>query len=501
MKTRSISPELTNSRLLATTATAEQRWHSTARIEALVIRLIAVSQFSLFAYFLYRTAIFSPISDSFAYIDSFMRYRAGEMSLWAYLWRAHGEHHLLWIRLLTWADVEFVGTRGIPFMAAATAAISGTAALVWGQLVRALPKEAPTTSLALLAPMLVLSSPNVTDCSVPINTTYPLTVFFVTLAIVLFANDGKSPHPQARAAAAIPAAFAASFGTAAGLLAWPILAWLAWRQRRKAWFAVWAGLGVCYILFYAHDINPIGLAPAMEKDVVAFTSAAHLRKLFNYFFAFLGLPLTREPRLELIGGALGVALFLSGAAIVLIATLSERLNTRLDRIAVGMIMLGLAAAALASIGRSDMIEEVKVPVRYALFTTALHVGLLCIVLPRLAVRARILACWAAVVFAAALLVQQVFVGRAATRIAAGIAEEADCFAEGKPRLPISKILTPAPEGAIHVIAALRQQGLLAPRARDCAAPKAHSGGDASRPWRTSKTRLLQYLRPRVLMQG
>jgi hypothetical protein len=74
------------------------------------------------------------------------------------------------------------------------------------------------------------------------------------------------------------------------------------------------------------------------------------------------------------------------------------------------------------------------------------------------------------VLAAALLVQQVFVGRSAARIASGIAKEADCFAEGKPRLPISRVVTRAQADAERVLAALRRQELLAPRPRDCAAP-------------------------------
>ncbi len=404
-------------------------------MQAVLIRLIAAAHFGLFAYVLVRTAISSPISDMFGYVDHYLRYRAGQVSLPDYLWRAHGEHHLVWIRLFTWIDVERFGTRGIAFMAAATAAIAATAAVTWRELARAMPKHAPTRSLDLLAAMLILSTANVTDCSVPINTTYPLTVFFVVLAIVLFAADPHvAAHPQARAAAAVPAAFMASFGTAAGLLAWPILGWLAWRERRKGWLALWAGAGLCYILFYSHDINPIGLAPALEKDAGAFTSAAHLRKLADYFFAFLGLPVTREPQFELLGRALGMALFLCAAAAVLVATLTTRLNTTLDRIAIGMILLGLGAAALATIGRSDMIEEVQVPVRYTMFTTALHVGLLCIVLPRWAARAADVVLWAGLMFAAALLVQQIFVGRSAARIAQNIALEADCFAQGTPRL-------------------------------------------------------------------
>ena len=44
----------------------------------------------------------------------------------------------VWTRLLTWADVARFGTRGIPFMAAATAAITSTVAIVSWQLFCAL---------------------------------------------------------------------------------------------------------------------------------------------------------------------------------------------------------------------------------------------------------------------------------------------------------------------------------------------------------------------------
>jgi hypothetical protein len=103
-----------------------------------LIGLIAAAHFGLFVYFLVATAVSSPISDMFAYIDAYLRYRAGEVSLVEYLWRAHGEHHLVWTRLLTWADVARFGTRGIPFMAAATAAITSTVAIVSWQLFCAL---------------------------------------------------------------------------------------------------------------------------------------------------------------------------------------------------------------------------------------------------------------------------------------------------------------------------------------------------------------------------
>jgi hypothetical protein len=447
------------------------------RIFALSIALIATLHFALFGYFLVQTAIGSPISDMFAYIAAYLEFRAGQTSLLEYLWRAHGEHHLVWIRLLTWADVEMFHTRGIPFMAAATAAITATAFLVWQQLARAEPSLGRRTSLALLAPVLILGAANVTDCSVPINTTYPLTVFFVVLALVLFAGEpGRASVSNYRRIAALPAAFAASLGTAAGLVAWPILLWIAWRERlARNWLIMLAGVGVAYAALYAQGLNLIALAPALQADPASFLSPAHLGKFADYFFAFLGLPLTRAPAFGLIARGIGAALFLAGLAAVLIATFSRRLSTPLDRIAIGMILLAFGAAALAAVGRSDLIEEVKVPVRYTMFATALQVGILCLALPRLArhcrdARDRLLLGAFGLAMAVVLLIQQVIVGRTAAQIAQAISKEADCFAEGSPRgNEVSRVVTRFPDDAEAAIHALRNQGLLAARWSHCTA--------------------------------
>jgi hypothetical protein len=445
---------------------------------ALAIAIVAAVHFALFGYFLFRTVIGSPISDMFSYIDAYLRYRAGQTSLLDYLWRAHGEHHLVWIRLLTWVDVEIFHTRGIPFMIAATAAILATAALVWQQLRRAEPVLGSATSLGLLAPMLVLGSANVTDCSVPINTTYPLTVFFVIVALVLFADGpGPDPNTRFRRMAALPAAFCASLATAAGLLAWPVLLWIAWRERlARAWLVVLAGISVIYAIIYARDLNLIGLAPTLQKDAAAFLDPAHLRKSLDYFVAFLGLPLTRAPALATIGRIFGAMLFLAGLAAVLIATFSGRLSRRLDRVAIGMILLAFGSAALAAIGRADLADEGAVPVRYALFATALQVGLLCLVLPRLAQhyaspRSRLVLSLAGLLFAAVLLVQQILMGRTAAQIAKAISTEADCFAAGTlPAASVGKVVSRTPDGAQSVLIALRREGLLAPRLSDCQTP-------------------------------
>ena len=465
---------LTASKALPTTRSADRIKELMCRAMVSGIALVAAMHLALFGYFLWRTAITSPISDMFAYIGSYLQFRMGGMSLPDYLWRVHGEHHLVWIRMLTWADVEIFHTRGIPFIGAATAAIAATAVLVWQQLRRAEPQLGGATNLGLLAPMLILSTANVTDCSVPINTTYPFTVFFVVLALVLIAGTQEiNSNTRYRRIAAMLAAIGASMGTAAGLLAWPILLWIAWRERiGRGWLITLAGIGIFYSLFYAQGLNFLGLAPALNKDAESFVSAAHLFRLSHYFFAFLGLPFTREPAFGLIGNAIGAVLFLTGLSAILIATFSNRLSTQLDRIAIGMILLGLGAAVLAAVGRSDLEDEVKVPVRYTMFVSALQVGLLCILLPRVMryfenPRVRILQCSAGFTVALVLLIAQVFIGRSAAQIAAAISRDADCFAQGAQRGPVSTIVTRWPEDAQTVLNALRQQGLLAPRSRDC----------------------------------
>lgn len=445
------------------------------RVCAIVIALAAAAQIVSFGYLVARTEIQSPISDGFAYIDDYLQFRAGKVSLLEYLWQAHGEHHLVWIRLLTWVDVAIFHVRAIPFSIAATAAISATAILIWNELRRAEPKLGAATGLGLLGPMVILSAANATDCSVPINTTYTFTVFFAVLSLVLF---GCAERPQAKVAifriCGIMAALASSLGTAAGLLMWPILLWWAVRRRFTwPWIAVVASLGGGYCVFYLRGLQFLGLGPLYEGGIRSFLSVPHLEKLADYFLVFLGLPFTRDPRLEVLGRLVGAMLLFAGAAAALVASFSWRLNTRLDRIGVGMILFAIGAAILATVGRADMSEKVEIPVRYAIFSTMLQAALLCIILPR-SVR---FASWTGelvsglgLALSMGLLIVQIFIARAALTIADSISREADCFAEGALRGAASPVVTRWPEDADRVLAELRRLKLLAPRTNTCASP-------------------------------
>jgi hypothetical protein len=460
---------------LAATPAAAGTNGSLCKITAAGIALIAGMHFAAFGFFLFKTAITAPISDMFGYLADYLRFRGGQVALLEYLWQPHGEHRLLWTRLLTWLDVEIFHTRAIPFITAATGAILLTAGLVWYQLWRAQPRLGGSTPLGLLAPMVILSTANVVDCSVPINTTYPITVFFIVLALVLFAGAEKSDgHGNYRRTAAILAAFGAGLTTAAGMLVWPILLWTGWLGRAAgAWMAILAALGAGYTALYLTNLPVHGLAPASQMDVSSLLSAGHLGKLTDYFIAFLGLPFTREPDLGLFGRAVGLALLLLGLSTVLTSALGRRASTRLDRIGIGMILLALGSAALAAVGRSDLVDEVRVPIRYTLFATTLQVGLLFLLLPRLGrqlatPRARLVQNTAGLIIAAVLLIQQILVGRLAVQITTAISSEAECFAQGIRSGRVSDVITRDPESAQEVLMTLRQNGLLAPRSTRCA---------------------------------
>jgi hypothetical protein len=373
--------------------------------------LAAILQVALFFWFLPRTMILRPFADMFAWIGFYLAFlRSG--ALWTYLWAPHNEHHLVLIRLLTAVDVAWFHAGGLPFVVAATAAQLACALLVLGELRREPALRGPLRPLSWLGPMLLLTTAAVVDCSIPINAVYPLALVFVILSLVLFDGEAeRSPATPARRCGAVAAAAAAALGNAIGLVAWPVLLWSAWRGRAGwRWLAAIAAIALLYGGFYLHDL------PAHPPPPGAW-APAHLRKLAEYLVAYLGLPIARSPTFAQAGRVIGALLLLAGLAAALWWGLLRRAGTRLDRIAIGLILLTLGTAALAAVGRVDLEQEVAVPLRYSVLVAPLHVGLLALALPRIAgwatdARLRSVALGAGLLLAVLLIAQQILLGRA-----------------------------------------------------------------------------------------
>jgi len=421
-----------------------------------VVAILFAAQIALFALVLARTMILRPFRDMISWIDAFLT--AGRTGgVLVYLWAPHNEHHLVLIRLLTALDVSFFHASGIPFVVAATAAIVIAAVLILVELHRGAELPHSLRVLVLLGPMLLLTIGAAVDCSIPINTNYPLTVLFIVVALVLFDGEPeRTGRTTARRAASLVAAALASLANAAGLVIWPVLLWSAWRGgAKRPWLLTVSAVGLIYCFVYVHDLPPIG-----ADGSPTFFSADHVWKMTDYLLMYLGLPLSRAPALGVPARILGAVLLAAGIAAVWHDGRLPSPAVRLHRIAIGLIMAALAAAFLAAAGRADLQADVKVPVRYAIMLAPLHIGFLALALPYLAVRAtspqrQIVLLGSATLVAAALIALQIGEGRSAILASNAMVTTLDRYDAGIRDRTMQRLVFPNLATADRVLEALR----------------------------------------------
>jgi hypothetical protein len=418
----------------------------------------AAAQGTLFAVILARTVILFPFSDMISWIDYYDQAHQQSGGFLVYLWRPHNEHHMMTIRLLTALDVSTFRASGVPFIVAATTSLVVTAALIFNELRRDKCLNGPLRPLALLGPMLLLTSAAALDCSIPINAVYPLTLIFVVGALVLFDGVGETAPSNARRIAALAVAMMASLSNGVGLVVWVPLWWVAWRGGAGLrWLLAIAAVGAGYGFIYVWTLPSIQFG-----DPDQFTTLVHLAKIAEYLLAYLGLPLSCAEALRLPALALGGILLVAGCSVTL-RLVFRRSTTRSQRFAIGLVMASLAAALLAAIGRVDQETEVRTSLRYALLVAPLHIGLLVLALRFLANRAttprrQAVLLGGALAFAGALLTLQVAIGRSATTNVANILRMIDSYNAGIREPGMEKLIYPDLAVADRVLATLRTSG-------------------------------------------
>jgi hypothetical protein len=422
-----------------------------------VVAILFSVQAALFAWVLARTMILRPFWDMITWIDAFLVFGHTGGFL-AYLWAPHNEHHLVLIRLLTALDVSAFHASGIPFVVAATTAVVITAGLVTAELRRGARLPRPLRVLVLLGPMLLLTTDAAVDCSIPINSNYPLTVLFIVCTFVLFDGEPERTwRTPARRAASLFAAMLAGLANAVGLVIWPALLWSAWRGgASRLWLLTVATTGLVYCFIYVQDLPLLG-----ADGLPLFFGAGHVLKMADYLLMYLGLPISRAPALGVPARILGAGLLAAAAAVVWHDATLPRPAPRLYRFAIGMIMAALAAAFLAAAGRVDLEADVKVPVRYAVMLAPLHVGLLALALPYLANRAttprrQIVLLGSATLFAGALITLQIGEGRSAIAESTAMSATLDRYDAGIRDSAVQRLVFPNLATADRVIRTLRR---------------------------------------------
>ena len=343
---------------------------------------ITVVYVALFAYYLHRTVIVQPYWDMYSHVLRYLQFRE-DGALLAYLWEPHVQHRHVWMRLLTAFDIEVFGGVAYPIIAASAACLVGAAWLLWRETQAIAPPGLRRATGAFVV-MLVLTTVGAVDSATPINAIYPQALFFLVLALVLFDGDKEATGRRrihARRATALLAACGAAFANAAALAVWPILIWMAWRVRAgRVWMTALVAAAVAFIALYLYGL-PLDPPRSAGASEAAGGSIPRLLRMADYLVAYLGLPWTRAAALSSVGRLVGVALLAAGAWAVLRHAPMRPLDGRMNRIAVALVLFSLMSALLAAVGRVDVDPEVRVPVRYSVFLTPLHVGLLWLACP------------------------------------------------------------------------------------------------------------------------
>ena len=438
---------------LASRTASYRRSYQASEVLSVTIVVAAAAQAVLFAVFLARTIILRPFSDMISWIDVYLQARQQHGGLLEYLWAPNNEHHMPIIRLLTALDISTFHASGVPFVIAATTALVAAALLIFRELYRDRHLTGPLRLLALLGPMLLLTSAAAVDCSIPITSVYPLALVCVIAALVLF--DGEAERTRltdAKRIAAVVMAVMASLSNAVGMVVWPGLLWSAWRAARPR-----DGCSRLLQSALATGLPMRGLSSDAFEDPSHLTSFAHLTEMAVYLLTYLGLPWSRAAQLHLPALVLGGAMVVAGSVVIVRDTLLKCQTTRLQRIAVAWVIAALAAALLAAAGRVDVAPEV--PLRYALLIAPLHIGLLALVLSFFANRVvtprqqTTLLC-AGALFAAGLVALPVAAGRFATGTAATIAATIDLYDAGIREPCMEKLIYPDLAIADRVLEAL-----------------------------------------------
>jgi hypothetical protein len=408
----------------------------------LALIALASCQAALFLYYLRANIVLEPYWDMYSHLTRYLQFRADGDWL-RYLWDPHVQHRHVWIRLLTWLDAAVFSGISYPFIVAAVACQALTAALLWREARRAAP-VAVRTAAGCLAVMLVLTSVAAVDAALPINGIYPQAVLFSVLAIVLF-SDG----PPWRRIAALVAAVAAAFANTLTLVLWPILAWMAWQERKgPRWVAALVLIGAAFIVRFV-----IGLPLADQAAEATGSVGARI----GYLASYMGLPWTRAATLAVPGRLAGLVLFAVGTGLVLRRSVRRDLDRR-QRVALALMALSIASAVLAAGGRVPGQGDVPVPVRYTVLLAPLHVGLLLLALPHAAARLTP-ATGLALTAAALLVVQQVGTGEAAIENTARIRTEVRRFAAGVTEPEMERVVFDDLPEARRQLEAIQRAGL------------------------------------------
>ncbi len=421
-----------------------------------VFALVAITaiHLAIFAYVAVAGLVRQPYSDMFDFLKAeFAFEKTGDLA--AYLAAEHNHQHLVWVRVLTAIDVQAFHGTGVIFALAAGLSMLMGAIVIGRELWRSASRRIVGAAAAAITVLLLMSTVNAINVTQPINSVYAIASGFAALAIVLFERAESAPgRTILYAVLALLAGLSAAAGSAAGVAVFPVLMVSAVRN----------------------PVNRSLLAPALIVGLAAMgvvggalmsggnstAGGPHLAKMADYFLSYAGMPWSAIRGVSRVRVAIGLVATSLSAVLLWRGSRRDGGAGRLERIGLDLILFALGTAIMAALGRVDESDQVIVPVRYAIFMSALQVGVICVLTPALTAhweRAQRWAVPAALIAALVLLAQQaaasVFALRTSDEIRAAIA----AFDAGVRRPEMRQLIHPDFVVAEQVNAACRRRGL------------------------------------------
>lgn len=428
----------------------DQTVATTARLAPGVKVALAVAAagfLAVCAWLTWATPVLTPYSDMLDWVARYLDFRSNH-DLGAYLLAPHISHRLVVTFLVLWADAGLFGAHGWLFVVVGVGALALTAGLL-GKVAAPAAQGDMAWVIGAAAAGLTLLPGGFLDATLHICTMYAEALALMVGAILLASPEGEDDAAPRRMILALVCAVAAAFCNGVGLAVWPVLAFAAWRRNRMLGQAILVG-GILFALAYF-----AGQAGARALHPPQAASGGGLRGMALMFLSYLGLPWTRAvPRL---GWALGLVLAgLSGWAIL---RRGRDDAPRAERVAVQLIQVSLITAVMAAVGRNGADLPTDVPLRYAVFLTPMHVGLLILAAPMLQAfvlkrprGGQALLVAAALIFALHQLGAGVFVARTADINRARIA----AFKSGDRSAPVLAVMYPDAAKAEAMLARMAQ---------------------------------------------
>lgn len=415
----------------------------------------ATAQVVAFATYLVLAAYVIPFWDTLDWIDGY--YASDSLLQW--LWQQHADvrqpvvKYLLWLDL-RWFDGTFYPIAAIGFFGLFLCLI-GIAGVA-----RAHTTSPTGRAFALGLPFILgfqsFTLPAYMETSL---VQHVLVVVFVIGAVwPLVRYSERVPSAWQYGAAAV-GALLASLTFPNGLLAWPLVAWLAWRRRAAiTWPVLYLVAGLVVALAYFSEYRwSVGISTAANGDQIL--------AIFGFVVEFFSVPWIRVPVLYPLGIGIGIVMLAIGGHLAARSAFGRLPHNPLSELATAMLVFTIGSALMVAAARADFLDLRTQGTRYGIYAALAHLAVALYALPEIdrfsafpATRRRALAA-IALVLALGLAVQQIVIGEKAASAGRAMVDIRVALRAGTATPQDMMVIYPDPvRGDAHV-ALLKREGL------------------------------------------